>query len=66
MTVALRNTAGVAPRTVRRNSYPALMLFGVVYLAALAMVISPESFRSDRTAMPERATPFSLNQEGTP
>lgn len=33
-------------RTARRTSYPALMLFGIVYLATLAIVVSPESFRA--------------------
>lgn len=32
-------------RTARRTSYPALMLFGLVYIAALAIVIAPESLR---------------------
>jgi hypothetical protein len=36
-------------RSTRRTSYPALMLFGIVYLSALAIVVSPESFRSDPT-----------------
>ena len=66
MTTALHNTARVAPRTVRRNSYPALMLFGVVYLAALAIVISPESFVSDPTVVPQTTPPLALNLEGTP
>lgn len=34
-------------RTSRRTNYSALMLFGIVYLATLAIVISPESFRAD-------------------
>lgn len=34
------------PRSARRTSYPALMLFGIVYLATLAVVLSPESFRA--------------------
>lgn len=66
MNATLRSSARVAPRTVRRNSYPALMLFGVVYLAALAIVVSPESFRSDRAALSETAAPLSLRPEGTP
>jgi len=37
----------IALRTARRTSYPALMLFGLVYLAALAVVVSPETFRTD-------------------
>lgn len=41
-------------RRTRRSSYPALMLFGIVYLSALAIVVSPESFRSD-PAMPANA-----------
>lgn len=36
------------PRSARRTSYPALMLFGVIYLVTLAVVLSPESFRADR------------------
>lgn len=35
-----------AIRTTRRTSYSALMLFGIVYLATLAIVISPQSFRA--------------------
>jgi hypothetical protein len=38
-------------RSPRRTSYPALMLFGIVYLSALAIVVAPESFRSG-PAMP--------------
>lgn len=41
-------------RSTRRTSYSALMLFGIVYLSALAIVVSPQSFRSD-PAMPANA-----------
>lgn len=36
-------TSGI--RTARRTSYPALMLFGLVYVATLAIVFAPESLR---------------------
>lgn len=44
-------------RTARRTSYPALMLFGIVYVATLAVVIAPESLRSggyDRAPLTEK------------
>lgn len=33
-------------RTARRTSYPALMIFATVYLAALAVVVAPSGFRA--------------------
>jgi|GEM_PF-4672975 len=51
-------------RTSRPTSYPALMLFGIVYLAALAIVVSPESFRASG-AMPG-TTASNPNAKGTP
>lgn len=42
-------------RTSRRSSYPALMLFGLVYLMALAIVVSPETFRADRATVDSTA-----------
>lgn len=49
-------------RTARHTSYPALMLFGIVYLATLAIVASPESFRAahatlDTVAQTAKGTP---------
>ena len=49
-------------RATRRISYPALMLFGIVYLATLAIVVSPESFRAahvtpDTVAQTAKGTP---------
>lgn len=49
-------------RSPRRTSYPALMLFGIVYLATLAIVVSPESFRAahatlDTVAQTAKGTP---------
>ncbi len=53
-------------RSTRCTSYPALMLFGIVYLSALAIVVSPESFRSD-PAMPANAAFLSDQaKKGTP
>lgn len=49
-------------RTTRRTSYPALMLFGIVYLATLAIVVSPESFRAAHVTLDTVAP----NPKGTP
>lgn len=53
-----------AIRTTRRTSYPALMLFGIVYIATLALVVSPQSFRSDGSLPGDVQT--ELNLKGTP
>lgn len=48
-------------RSTRHNSYPALMVFGLVYLAALAIVIAPDSLRADRSAPPDATLTGGLN-----
>ncbi len=53
-----------AIRTTHRASYPALMIFGIVYLATLAIVVSPESFRADGATFDTFAS--ALNAKGTP
>ena len=51
-------------RTTRRTSYPALMLFGIVYLGTLAIVFSPQSFRADGATLDITAT--APNPKGKP
>jgi hypothetical protein len=53
-------------RSSRRTSYPALMLFLCVYLAALAIVVSPESFRSEPVLPGKTAAPSDEAPKGTP
>ncbi len=51
-------------RSAQRASYPALMIFGVVYLATLAIIFGPDSLRADPAGGVEAAT-FAL-QDGGP
>lgn len=34
-------------RTQRRTSYPALMLFLIVYIGTLAIIVAPDQFRAE-------------------
>lgn len=52
-------------RSNRRTSYPALMLFGIVYLAALAIVVFPERFRTDGPMLSGATAPTDHATEGT-
>lgn len=54
----------VVRRSSRRTSYPALMLFGFAYLATLAIVVSPASFRVDKATLEPTAT--NQTAKGTP
>jgi hypothetical protein len=51
-----------AINTTRRTSYPALMLFGIVYLAALTIVVSPGNVRTDIATL----DPVAPTPKGTP
>lgn len=53
-------------RSARRTSYPALMVFGIVYLATLAIIISPQSFRGGPHPMIEAGLAPSQTTERTP
>jgi Na+(H+)/acetate symporter ActP len=53
-------------RSTRRSSYPALMLFGLVYLMAFAIVISPETFRADRVMMDDLPAASTTSPKETP
>lgn len=50
-------------RSARRTGYPALMVFGIVYLATLAIVFTPESLRAGSHAP---GTAASQAAKGTP
>lgn len=53
-------------RKQRRTSYPALLLFLIVYLATLAVIVAPDRFRAELPGQTTQIETASTAQQGAP